>query len=152
MTEIEFLILANHAEAQNGLLYLVGGGWTDHLRRVPVSGPPPISHFGIGVGVSVGWDDTNRPHHLTIRIETDDGRQVAKVDGEIVVGRPPQLKPGSDQRAVIAFNIDTQWPVAGGYRIVAFLSATPDEQKTVSFRVHDQPVQPMPLPPVLPAP
>ncbi len=37
---IEFLILAHHVEAVNGLLYISGGGWNDH-RRVPAHGVPP---------------------------------------------------------------------------------------------------------------
>ncbi|MGH2373699.1 MAG: DUF6941 family protein [bacterium] len=141
MTHIEFLILANHAEAKEGLLYVLGGGWTDHWRQVPKGGPIPASHFGVGVGVIVEWTDTNRPHHLTIRFETDDGKEVGRVEGDLEVGRPPGLPAGSDQRAVLAFNGDFQWPSSGGYRVVARLGSDSATDKIVRFRVHDQPLE-----------
>lgn len=138
MTEIEFLILANHAEVRDGLLNLLGGGWTDHWRRFSPESPPPNSHFGIGVGVIVDWSDTNRPHHLTLRIETADGKEVAKIEGDLEVGRPAGLQPGSSQRAALAFNIDTRWPSAGTYRVAARLNDKPESEREVIFRVHDQ--------------
>lgn len=140
MAEIEFLILANHAEARDGLLNLLGGGWTDHRRRIPKGGPAPISHFGIGVSVLVDWNDTNHPYHLTIRIETADGQEIAKIGGDVELGRPPGLPPGSSQRAVLAFNVDMRWPSAGTYRVVARLGDLPETDRSVAFRVHDQQV------------
>jgi len=141
MTHIEFLILANHAEAKDGMLNLLGGGWTDHWRQVPKGGPVPISHFGVGVGVLIDWNDTNRPHHLTIRFESDDGKEIGRVEGDLEVGRPAGVQAGSDQRAVLSFNGDFQWPAPGGYRIVARLGDDPTSEKTVPFRVHDRPIE-----------
>ena len=40
MAELEILMLANHAEAANGLLYVLGGGWTHHWRPPPPSEGP----------------------------------------------------------------------------------------------------------------
>src|SRR5258708_2614984 len=82
-THIEFLILANHVEVRDGLLNLLGGGWTDHWRRVSKGGPASMSHFGIGVGVLINWNDTNRPHHLTVRIETADGERIATMESRV---------------------------------------------------------------------
>lgn len=138
MAEIEFLILADHAEAVGGKLYLTGAGWTDYWRApVPEGQPPPITHLGIAVSILVGWTDTNRPHRLHMRIENEDGTlQLANVEGDIEVGRPPGTPPGSDQRAVLAVNADVQFPSLGGYRITAEIG---DRIRTVSFRVHDAP-------------
>lgn len=136
MPEIEFIVLANHAEAREGLLYLMGGCWTDHWREIPPEGgPPPISHFGIGVAIMLQWDETNRPYHLILRLETDDGAELAKMDADLTLGRPPELTPGSTQRAVLALNVDMQFPAAGGYRIMGELG---EDRKSVAFRVHDR--------------
>jgi hypothetical protein len=135
MPEIEFIVLANHAEARDGLLYLMGGCWTDHWRDLPGEGPPPISHFGIGVAIMLQWDETNRPYHLILRLETDDGNEVAKMDADLTMGRPPELTPGSTQRAVLALNVDMQFPAPGGYRIMGELG---EHRKSVAFRVHDR--------------
>jgi hypothetical protein len=134
---IDVLILANHAEAINGLLYIMGGGWTDAHRQIVKDNPPPTTHFGIGVSVRVPWHDTNRPHKLQIVVEEADAMAIiAKVEGELNVGRPPQLPPGSLQHAVMAINIDTVFPAAGEYRVVARIDETLD-QATWPFRIHD---------------
>lgn len=134
MATLEFLTLANHAEAVNGLLYLSGAGWTDHSRPVPTDEMQVSSHFGIGVSVLVPWTETNTPHALTVRVETEDGETILDATGNIEVPRPLGIPPGSDQRAVLAVNVDLHFEAAGGYRVVAELA---EQRKIVSFRVHD---------------
>ncbi len=137
-TAIELLILANHVESVNGLLYISGGGWTEHHRRIQPGGTPPVSHFGVGVSVLIPWHETNEPHRLAILIENEDATTiVAKVDAALNVGRPPALPPGTAQHAVIGLSVETVFPGPGGYRVVARL----DEDKDVKrwpFRVHDR--------------
>jgi hypothetical protein len=138
MPTLETLLIANHAEAINGLLYMSGAGWTDMFRAVPPKGSAPSNHFGVAVTILVSWNETNRKYHLTIRLETDDSREVAKVEADMEMGRPPGLPPGSDLRAVVAINFDIQFPSAGGYRIVGQIGEEPP--RSVSFRVRDVPV------------
>lgn len=137
MPEIEYLLLADHAEAANGKLTVMGAGWTDAWRvRVP-DAPIPITHFGIGVSVLVPWTETNRPHHLVLRIEHEDGAtEIGAIETDLEIGRPPGLPHGSDQRAVLAVNADIQFPLEGGWRVAARLG---EQTKTASFRVHDNP-------------
>ncbi len=141
MAEIEYVTIANHAEAINGLLYLAGAGWTDHWRIRSPEGQVPITHIGLGVSVLVPWGETNRRHHLLVRIESEDGVEVARAEAQIELGRPPGATLGSDFRAVIAMNVDAQIQETGGYRVVAKLG---EQLKSVSFRVHEQ------MPPGLP--
>lgn len=135
-TRIDVLILANHAEAINGLLYISGGGWTELHRQIHGGRVPP-SHFGIGISVRIPWNETNQPHTFLLEIQNDDATvQIARAEGEVNVGRPPQLVPGSVQHAVLAMNVDTVFPAPGGYRLIV----TVDEGKAVGtwpFRVHD---------------
>jgi hypothetical protein len=138
MPEIEYLLLADHAEAVNGKLYVMGAGWTN-VSRPPRPAPDamPITHFGVGVSVLVPWTQTNNRHHLIVRIESEDGEPVlGRVEADLEVGRPPGLRHGSDQRAVLALNVDMTFPAPGGYRIVAELG---DQTKTASFQVMDPP-------------
>ncbi|HLZ21200.1 MAG TPA: hypothetical protein VKQ30_03660 [Ktedonobacterales bacterium] len=135
-TRIDVLIVANHAEAINGLLYLSGGGWTDLHRQIHGGNIPP-SHFGIGISIRVPWHETNEPHKFVLDVQNEDATAtVVHAESEINIGRPPQLPPGSIQHAIIAINVDTIFPGPGGYRIVA----TIDGDKSVAtwpFRVHD---------------
>lgn len=133
---IDMLMPANHAEAVNGLLYLIGGGWTDLHRRIIGRQVPP-SHFGVALSVRVPWNETNTPHKFVVDIQNEDATTtIAHVDGEINVGRPPQITPGAVQHAVIALNVDTVFPAPGGYRIVATIDGDGDSA-TWPFQVHD---------------
>jgi hypothetical protein len=135
-TRIDMLIVANHAEAINGLLYLSGGGWTDLHRQIRGGNVPP-SHFGIGISIRVPWHETNQPHKFVLDVQNEDATTtVVHAESSINVGRPPQLPPGSIQHAIIAINVDTVFPGPGGYRV----AATVDGDRSVAtwpFRVHD---------------
>src|ERR1041385_7911341 len=110
MASIENLILANHVEAINGLLYVHGGGFTDINRVVP-EGQPALVHLGIGVTILVPWTETNRPYHLGIWVEPEDGgQQLFAVDSDIEAGRPAGIPEGSDIRAVIGLAGEVVFP------------------------------------------
>lgn len=140
MATIEFLLLANHAEVQNGLLYVSGAGWSDMFRSPPdLEGQIAPNHFGIGASISVPWDETNQPHHLTISILREgDNSELARVETDIEVGRPPGLPAGTDQRAVFGIGADIVFSEQGLYRLVAEMN---QDTRSVSFRVRDFPPQ-----------
>jgi hypothetical protein len=144
-TTIDVLILANHAEAINGLLYISGGGWTDTHRQIQ-GGAVPTNHFGIGISVRIPWHETNMPHKFVLEVQNEDATvTVMRAEGAINVGRPPQLTPGDIQHAVLAINVDTVFPDQGAYRVIA----TIDDGKSVAtwpFRVHDTRVATEPPP------
>ena len=140
MATIEFLLLANHAEVQNGLLYASGAGWSDLFRPPPgPEGQIPINHFGIGASISIPWDETNQPHHLTIAIQRAEGsEEVSRFETDIEVGRPPGLPAGTVQRAVFGIGVDIAFPEQGSYRVVATVD---EDTRSVNFRVRDFPPQ-----------
>jgi hypothetical protein len=145
MAEIENLILANHAETKDGLLYVMGGGWTDLARTVASGQPPPTSHLGIAMTVLVGWTETNRPYQVNVVIEPEDGGEpLFALQAELVAGRHPGAVEGSDTRAVLAVSGEVIFPHQGGYRLRALLG---DHTRTVSFRVRDTVVNPGAVPP-----
>jgi hypothetical protein len=136
--QFELLCLANHVEAINGLLYMVGGGWTDHHRppQQP-TGQTTISHIGIAVMVRIPWNETNRPHRFEVEIQDLDGASFLKVEGDLNMGRPPQLVPGAAQHACLAINGELVFPRAGSYVLRAVLNADVTSLRTWEFRVHD---------------
>ena len=62
--EIDFVILADFAQAVQGKLNLIGAGWNLHHAQ---QYPSPL-HFGVGIGILVPWSLTNRKHSFTFGI------------------------------------------------------------------------------------
>lgn len=145
---IELFMLANHAEAINGLLYISGGAWTEHFRMVAPGVPVAQSQLAIAVSILVPWNETNQPHRLTIRVENEDATSsLAQIDAQFNVGRGPTLQQGAVQHAALAVPVAVMFPAPGGYRLVADLDGGVD-MRTWSFRVYDIPAPTAPTPPV----
>jgi hypothetical protein len=110
------MLLCDWAEAVNGKLYAQGGGWT-HLI-MPTERPRSMA---VGLVIAVPWNDANQRFPLELRLQTEDGEQVSmgdqevKAPGQIEVGRPAGVKPGSDLNAVLAYNFHGLVLPAGGY-------------------------------------
>jgi hypothetical protein len=132
MPELEYAVVANHAEAINGLLYLVGAGWTDITQPVGPNGQPSVMHFGMAVSILVGWNETNRRFPLDLKVVHEDGDELFSVHAQVEAGRPPGLPAGSDIRSVLAVNAEAQFPRPGSYEFRAELDGKP---RSTSFRV-----------------
>jgi hypothetical protein len=152
MPSIEYVTVANHAEAINGLLYLQGAGWSEiRIARQP-NGQLGPAHFGIGVSILVGWTETNQRFPFEIQVlHKDGGEPLLQAQGQVEQGRPPGLAHGSDLRSTLAINVETLFPRPGGYEVRA---AVGSNTRSVSFRVGMSPVAPfgpgsiaMPMPP-----
>jgi len=125
---VEFLILADHVEAIHGKLYMMGGGWENiavHDFESPVT-------LEIAVSVDVPWNATNRPHTISVSVQTADAEILANVDGNIVAGRPATIEHGASQRTMLSMKIPVTFPSAGTYVVVASLNEVP--AKRVTFR------------------
>jgi hypothetical protein len=80
--EIGFLMLADHSEAVNGKLYMVGGGW--NVLRLPEL--PREWSFHIALGLDVSWDETN--HRTTSR-----STSTTPMVSSWATGSPPISRP-----------------------------------------------------------
>jgi hypothetical protein len=133
---VDFLILADRAEAVNGKLYMMGGGW-DRLYLAEFGQPQPIS---IGIGILVPWLATNMNHNLAIRIDNQDGGEIASLTLSFNTGRPPILGQAETQRIVLAFQLAPQLPAPGSYQVKSFIND--QESKTVVFYANQLPTPP----------
>lgn len=137
---IESLILANHVESVNGLLYISGGGWTNHSRFVAPGSPPPISHLGLAIIIAVPWHETNRMHSISVELRDEDAKAaLATINAQINVGRPPILRPGTIQYPTIGLPVDLVFPHAGGYEIIARVDGADESARRWAFQVQDIP-------------
>ena len=138
---IESLILANHVEAANGLLYVSGGGWTTHTRQASLGGPPALSHLGVALIVAIPWNQTNRDHRVMIEFRDEDANQVGNITAQMNVGRLPGMRPGTMQYFPIALSINMSFPHTGGYELVAHVEGIDGSERRWTFQVQD--IQPL---------
>jgi len=105
-TDIEAtVLLCDSAQSVGGKLFILGGGWS-LLKKTD----QPMS-MAQAVKLAIPWSRSNERHRIEVQLETDQGMAVShegqdvRAEGEIEVGRPPGLKPGTplDAAFVLAF-------------------------------------------------
>lgn len=103
MPRVDCFLLVDSAQVANGKLFILGGGWA----RLTSTQVPVTRTFETAIRVVVPWTETNRPHPLELQIENEDGQALLEtpVKAEIRVGRPAQLKDGTDQVVPLALRI-----------------------------------------------
>lgn len=141
MAEIETVLLANHAEAVNGLLYLSGGGWSHHWRGPRQEGQPMPSQIAFAATITAGADEPPGTIPFSFRITTANGNEVIRADGSLTIG------PGdstSVRRVPVVANVGIAFPEEGHYRLTVEI---PNSTRSVEFWVHDQPMPGMPAQP-----
>ena len=110
------MLLADHAQAADGKLNIIGGGWN---LAGPEAGP-----FAIAILFEVPWDRANEEHHFLLElvdqdgdpvlVPTVDGEAPLTIEGQFEVGRPPGVKRGSSLAFPLAMNMGPQPLEPGG--------------------------------------
>lgn len=128
---IEFLILADFAQVFGGKLSMMGGGWS----QINVQKFPHIQSFSVATSISVPWAHTNEKHNIKITMVDEDGQQEPfKIEGEFEVGRAPGIKPGSSQRLMMAFTVNSlKFTEPKVYSIISFVDG--QEMRRLEFSV-----------------
>jgi hypothetical protein len=131
-TDIDYLLLADHAVVVQGKLYLAGGGWD----RVAAPTLPHQMMVGIAAGIRVPYTETDSPHTVQIRLESSsNGEALLEIQGELDVGRPPGSR-GLDLLIPMAFNLPVKFEEAGDLVLIASVDGR--ERKRHQVRVGQQ--------------
>ena len=120
-------------------LYLMGGGWD--TMNVPDA--PANVRITAVAGIRVEWDETNVSLPVVVRVDDDDAQEVFRLDGQMNVGRPPQLLAGTSQLSQMTFVLQLQLKALGGYRVS--LAVGPEDRqvrRSVPFRLVKAPAPP----------
>ncbi|HEV8581358.1 MAG TPA: hypothetical protein VGX68_20010 [Thermoanaerobaculia bacterium] len=136
------LFLADSAEVREGLLFMLGGGWTEV--------GPQSQPFALAGIIEVTWEETNRKRHLEFLIEDEDGRplnvatpigeQPFKIAADFEVGRPPGA-PGRSFNLPIAVTVPPV-PWTPGRRYIVKAVVDGEAMDKVAFEVRPQPQLP----------
>ncbi len=97
------MLLCDYAEELNGKLYIMGGGWSRLFT------PNQPTNMALAIKLLVPWIEANRPHNIGVRLRTQDEEPVQNEQGQDIqligqmeVGRPPGIRPGSRIDAPLA--------------------------------------------------
>ena len=128
---LDFLILADKAEALNGKLYMIGGGFAS----VGMSQIPGPAQFDLAIGLVFDYHETGEQHELSVVLENADNRPVGNVIRlPLPIGRPPGLPPGDSVRLVIAIQGPFPIEAEGLHHFV--VSVDENRFEPTRFRVH----------------
>lgn len=109
------MMLCDYAQAAEGKLNIIGGGWSIKALHAPMA---------VALKIEVPWQQTNEKHAWKLRLETADGAPVTvdtpvgaqpvEVGQEFEVGRPPGLPAGTpiDLLAAVNFGVVPLTPAA----------------------------------------
>jgi hypothetical protein len=135
-TEPEYLILADAAEALNGKLYLMGGGWDSIFVR-DISQQVTV---GIACGILIPYGETDDEHSLTLALEDQDGEQVTSpLTVKFKTGRPPTLDRGASMHLPFAIKAEYPLPAYGTYVVRATVDNNPEATRSTTFRARPIP-------------
>jgi hypothetical protein len=126
----EWLILADAAQIVAGKLYLMGGGWDVLTANQAL---PVTRHCALAASYVIPWTETNQRFNVEIVIVSDEGKELGKISGQVEVGRPAGIPPGSEQRAQIAAELTLEFAQAGSYAIISSIEGREDLR--TAFRV-----------------
>jgi hypothetical protein len=136
MPEVETLMLANHAEVVNGLLYVHGGGWSHHWRGGVAPGQPhPPSQMAIAATFLLDPSEAAPNQPFAIRIRDEAGVEILRADGSFEVEAAEQASRSERRRLAFAANVGVAFPHEGRYTVSAEAMGHP--ALTVELWVHD---------------
>ena len=145
--ELDFLLLADRAEAVNGKLYMVGGGFDRTYVRQLEAGVD----LDVAFGILVDYMETNQRHRFELLLEDEDNRPVLPaVQAEFEVGRPPGMVQGQTQRVIYVVRGPFPVPGFGGFHWVVSLNGA--RQRPTAFWVQPIAAYPGPIQQLPPGP
>jgi hypothetical protein len=122
--EVGWMMLANYAEAQNGMLYLAGAGWdTINVRAEPQEDAPPgvvaLVRGVLVVRLRFHHTEAGTEFPFKVVIVDEDGGDIGQIDGAITALPPEADTPPTWDRSshVVAELNGLPLPRFGEYRI-----------------------------------
>jgi hypothetical protein len=114
--KIDYVVLADCAQAVAGKLFILGGGWK--IFRATIF-PSPIQ-LALAISVSFNSTESAMKFPLAVRILDDAGTPIApEVGGQIETGVPSaDLPRGVNQSVPFAVNLNLSLPHPGRYKIM----------------------------------
>ena len=139
------ILLADAAQAIDGKLYILGGGWS--IR------PPEPTPMAMAIKIEVPWTETNYRHRLRLALFDEDGQPVRvptqsdeqqpfEVQADFEVGRPVGILPAAPLDVALAINL-APFPLRPNSRYTwrYFINDSAEDDWHISFSTRPQQAQ-----------
>lgn len=134
------VILCDAAQAVDGKLYILGGGWSFI--------GPQVGPMSLAILLEVPWPAANQPHQMHVELQDPDGNparvgpegQPIAFDAQIEVGRPPGHPHGTPFMVPFAVNLGPL-PLQPGQRYVWVVSVDGETHPEWQVGFHVRPQQ-----------
>lgn len=111
---IRAMITADGAQAVNGKLYILGGGF-DHIN---ITTTPLVHRFDLAMLIDVPWTATNEPHQLVVElVDADNNALGYRAEATLETGRPPGMRRGTSFTVPITLPVLAEFPEPGRYAL-----------------------------------
>lgn len=114
------LLLCDAAQVVGDKLYILGGGWS----YIWLAQPGDAFGLMVAIDLILPWDFANRRLPVVTRVVTEDSEEVipenydgnpARAEGQLVAGRAPTARPGTDLHAPLVIPFMPMVLEPGGY-------------------------------------
>jgi hypothetical protein len=129
--KLDWAMLADAAQIREGLAFVIGGGIDTVNYQAPAS---PVLNATILIRLLFHPTETGAPHTFEVRINDEDGKELARVNGSAIVQQPPDLPVGWEIPSMLALNVfGLALPRDGRYTVE--ILGDSGHLKTLNFRV-----------------
>jgi len=129
---IDSALLCDAATVREGLLHILGGG----ITRAGRPGFPGPLGLTLALRILVHPTEADRSHQLVVRLQGEDGQEVARVDITFGVADPGALEPGEQISVPVPIPMPPQvaLPTPGRYSFEVLIDGI--HQTSVPFIAH----------------
>lgn len=133
--ELDALFLANSAEVQQGLGYIMGAGWTRTWPQPPRGGFPFQKAVTFVAMMRIPWGETNREHRFAVSLRDEDHHDLLpeQLTGQFTAGRRADLTAGMSQLVTLGASVNVTFQAAGIYHLVFEVDG--EELKRIAFEI-----------------
>lgn len=129
--KVNYMVLADAAEALNGKHYILGGGF-DTIRAPAF----PVTHdrLSVALRIDVPWKATSQQHRLELDIVDADERSILpqRFELKFEAGRPAGMRSEDVHAVVLSFNfLNVRFESEGRYYVVCLLDGTEEGRQAV---------------------
>jgi hypothetical protein len=136
MPQLDYAFLCDFVKADpGGLAHVIGAG----IDTVYAAETPTAHNFGLLIRITFTQGESGRPHRVEVFFRTEDGDELAKIEGVVSPVWDQGLPPGWPIGALLALNFGLPLPSIGLYALEIMIDDS--SAKSLNLRVLEPTVE-----------